>query len=65
MGIIHSKKEGWVYLFLCMAGLSYGFSSVLGTFFRGPNWNFYGPFEYWDAHKVVALNNINLSEYFG
>ena len=30
---------------------------------RGPNWNFYGPFEYWDSHKLEALNNINLSEY--
>lgn len=34
----------------------------LGTFMRGPGWNFFGPFEVWDAHKVVALNNINLSE---
>ncbi len=34
----------------------------LGTFMRGPGWNFFGPFEYWDTHKVVALNNINLSE---
>ncbi len=37
---------------------------VLGTFLRGPNWNFFGPFEPWDAHKVLALNNVNLSEYF-
>jgi hypothetical protein len=37
---------------------------VLGTFLRGPNWNFFGPFEPWDAHKTVPLNNINLSEYF-
>jgi hypothetical protein len=35
---------------------------VLGTFLRGPNWNFFGPFEYWDAHKVDPLNNINLSQ---
>jgi len=34
----------------------------LGTFMRGPGWNFFGPFEYWDTHKVVALANINLSE---
>ena len=34
----------------------------VGTFLRGPNWNFFGPFEYWDPHKLVALNNINLSE---
>src|SRR5262249_37500751 len=37
---------------------------VLGTFLRGPNWNFFGPFEAWDPHKNVPLNNINLSDYF-
>ncbi|MGF1579022.1 MAG: hypothetical protein ACFCD0_06630 [Gemmataceae bacterium] len=37
---------------------------ILGTVLRGPNWNFYGPFEYWDPHKTVPLNNINLSEIF-
>jgi hypothetical protein len=37
---------------------------VLGTFLRGPNWNFFGPYEYWDTHKVEALNNIDLSQYF-
>ena len=36
---------------------------VLGTFLRGPNWNFFGPFEYWDTHKLEALVNVNLSEY--
>ncbi len=37
---------------------------ILGTFLRGPNWNFFGPYEYWDVHKVEALNNIDLSQYF-
>ena len=37
---------------------------VLGTLLRGPNWNFFGPYEFWDAHKVQALNNVNVSEYF-
>lgn len=37
---------------------------VMGTFLRGPNWNFFGPYEYWDVHKVEALNNVDLSEYF-
>jgi Cytochrome b(C-terminal)/b6/petD len=37
---------------------------ILGTFLRGPNWNFFGPYEYWDPHKVLALNNIDLSQYF-
>jgi len=37
---------------------------VLGTFLRGPNWNFYGIYEVWDVHKVEAANNVNLSEFF-
>ena len=37
---------------------------ILGTFLRGPNWSFFGPFEYWDIHKLEALTNVNLSEYF-
>src|SRR5260370_13086855 len=36
---------------------------VLGTFLRGPNWNFFGPFEFWDVHKLAALTNVNLAEY--
>jgi hypothetical protein len=36
---------------------------VLGTFLRGPNWNFFGPFEFWDIHKLEALTNVNLAEY--
>jgi hypothetical protein len=37
---------------------------IMGTFLRGPNWNFFGPFEAWDLHKLEALNNVNLSEFF-
>jgi hypothetical protein len=37
---------------------------VMGTFLRGPNWNFFGPYEQWDPHKVEALNNVDLSEVF-
>jgi hypothetical protein len=36
---------------------------IMGTFLRGPNWNFFGPFEAWDAHKLVPLVNVNLSEF--
>ena len=36
---------------------------VMGTFMRCPNWNFFGPFETWDVHKVVPLLNVNLSEF--
>jgi hypothetical protein len=37
---------------------------VMGTFLRGPNWNFFGPYEHWTIHKVVPLVNVNLSEFF-
>ena len=45
---------GWLALWV--------FLIYTGTFLRGPNWNFFGPFETWDANKRVVLNNINLSE---
>ncbi|HEV8606087.1 MAG TPA: hypothetical protein VGQ99_12010 [Tepidisphaeraceae bacterium] len=32
-----------------------------GTFLRGPNWSFFGPYEFWDPHKQEALNNIDVS----
>ncbi len=38
---------------------------IVGTFLRGPGWNFFMPWEKWDPHKVVAITNINLSEKFG
>ncbi len=37
---------------------------VLGTFFRGPGWNIFMPWEYWDTHRVVALVNVDFSQYF-
>jgi hypothetical protein len=37
---------------------------TIGTFLRGANWNFFGPFEYWDPHMQVPLMNINISESF-
>jgi hypothetical protein len=51
---IASFLFGWLALWI--------FLIIIGTFLRGPNWTFYGPFEFWDAHKVVAANNINVSE---
>ena len=39
------------------------FLITVGTFLRGPNWNFFGPFEVWDIHKLEALTNVNVSEY--
>lgn len=35
---------------------------IFGTFLRGPNWSFFGPYETWDPHKQEALNNIDVSQ---
>lgn len=37
---------------------------LIGTFMRGPNWNFFGLYEFHDPYKVVALSNVKLSELF-
>jgi hypothetical protein len=37
---------------------------IMGTFMRGPNWNFFGLYETWDPHKLEVANNVNLSDYF-
>ncbi|MDH4070410.1 MAG: cytochrome C [Ignavibacteria bacterium] len=37
---------------------------ILGTFFRGPGWNLFVPWEEWDTHRVVALTNVDFSEFF-
>jgi hypothetical protein len=37
---------------------------ILGTFLRGPNWSFFGPFEWWDPHKLEPMLNVNLSTMF-
>ena len=58
---VERKAEITIFLF----GFVVLWSSliVLGTFLRGPNWNFFGPFEYWDVHKLEALTSVQLSEY--
>src|SRR6202158_5235446 len=37
-------------------GLWVGFI-IIGVFFRGPGWNLYWPWHYWDPHKVVPMTN--------
>ena len=37
---------------------------LLGTFFRGPNWTFFGPYQFRDPHLLIPAHNIKLSEYF-
>ncbi len=37
---------------------------IFGTFLRGPNWNFFGPYEYWDPHRPAALLNVEAKDLF-
>ncbi len=37
---------------------------IFGTFLRGPNWNFFGPYQYWDLHKPMALLNTEFHDLF-
>ncbi len=57
------KERKWeIVLFLFGFVVLWVWLIVIGTFLRGPNQNFFGPFEYWDAHKLVPLINVDLSQ---
>ena len=58
-----SERKAEVTIFLFGFAVLWSSLIVLGTFLRGPNWNFFGPFEFWDIHRLEALTNVNLSEY--
>ncbi len=70
----YNPKGNGYYTFeqrpFAVSGFLFGFLVLwisligLGTFLRGPNWNFFGIYERWDVHKVEVLNNVNLSDYF-
>lgn len=38
---------------------------IIGTFFRGPGWYFFYPWEEWDVHRIVAITNVDLPYVFG
>ncbi len=38
---------------------------VIGTLLRGPGWNWFWPWEKWDAHLVEALTNVDLPYLLG
>jgi len=58
----YEKRRTFISLFLFGWLLLWVYMVIVGTFLRGPGWNFFGPFERWDLHKVEALNNVNVSE---
>lgn len=63
-GYFTFKERRWeITIFLFGFLIMWVLLVILGTFLRGPNWNFFGPYEYWDLHKLEALVNVNLSEF--
>src|SRR6266853_2649450 len=57
------ERSAEITIFLFGFAVLWSSLIVLGTFLRGPNWNFFGPFEFWDIHKLEALTSVDLSEY--
>lgn len=57
-----SERRAEITIFLFGFVVLWSSLIVLGTFLRGPNWNFFGPFEYWDIHKLEPLTNVQLSD---
>jgi cytochrome b/b6/petD-like protein len=60
------KDRKWEILtFLFGFEVLWIFMIIIGTFFRGPGWNLFWPWQQWDAHKVVALTNVDLPYLLG
>jgi hypothetical protein len=38
---------------------------IIGTFLRGPGWNWFWLWERWDTHKVEAMTNVDLPYLLG
>jgi hypothetical protein len=38
---------------------------IIGTFFRGPGWNWFWPGQVWDPHMVESLTNVDLPYLLG
>jgi hypothetical protein len=59
------RERKWeIGVFLYGFLVLWSFLIITGTFLRGPNWSFYGPYEYWDPNKLEPLVNVDLSELF-
>jgi hypothetical protein len=62
-GYYSFRERKWeIGVFLYGFLVLWSFLIITGTFLRGPNWNFFGPYEYWDPNKLEPLVNIDLSE---
>ncbi len=60
------KERKFSVIIFCFGFLILWVSLIMiGTFWRGPGWYFFYPWQTWDVHRVVALTNVDLSEFFG
>ncbi|MDH3404714.1 MAG: hypothetical protein OES32_10185 [Acidobacteriota bacterium] len=57
------ERRTEIVLFLYGFVVLWCYLIVIGTFMRGPNWNFFGLYEFWDINKIEPLVNVDLSEY--
>lgn len=60
---IERKFAIWIYSFGFL--VLWIFLIIMGVFLRGPGWNLFMPWQFWDPHKVVALVSVNLPYAFG
>jgi hypothetical protein len=61
------QHRGWpvlVAMILVLLEFTWLFNVAIGAFCRGPNWNFFWPWEERDPYRVVPLNHVDLSEIF-
>jgi len=56
------ERQGAIFVFMFGFYILWVLGVFIGTFLRGPGWNFFGIYEPWDVGKVEPLKNINVSE---
>lgn len=57
-----AERKGAITVFLFGFFILWVLGVFIGTFLRGPGWNFFGLYENWSVTKVEPLQNINVSE---
>jgi Cytochrome b(C-terminal)/b6/petD len=63
----YTLRERWFEILTFFIGFHILWVSfiIIGTFFRGPGWNWFWPGQVWDPHLVEALTNVDLPYMFG
>ncbi len=63
----YTLRERWFEIMSFFLGFHILWVSfiIIGTFFRGPGWNWFWPGQVWDPHLVEALTNVDLPYMMG